>query len=375
MRTYDLVADLPVRIDHYSLQGLEQHVSSDFTRRTTVVHLRGDGEDGHGEDVTWDSVDQARALQAGASLPLAGDWTLRSFAAHLAGLDLFSHEPQEEVARLYRHWAYESAALDLALRQEGVALHTMLQREPQPLTFVASVRLGEPPLIGSIERRLEQYPELRFKLDATSDWDEEFIGRVAATGAVDVIDFKGHYEGSVVEQPPDPELYRRVVAALDDVWFEDPRLTPEIDELLAPHRDRITWDADFHSVDDLRALPFAPRMVNFKPSRIGSLERLLDAYDHVEAQGIDGYGGGMFELGPGRGQIQYLASLFHPDAPNDTAPAGFHESEPPPGLPASPLEPRPAEAGFRWAAAPSSASRRASSRRSASSTASASARR
>ena len=30
----------------------------------------------------------------------------------------------------------------------------------------------------------------------------------------------------------------------------------------------------------------------------------------------------MFELGPGRGQLQYLASLFHPDGPNDLAPPG-----------------------------------------------------
>ena len=35
------------------------------------------------------------------------------------------------------------------------------------------------------------------------------------------------------------------------------------------------------------------------------------------------YGGGQFELGPGRGQIQYLASVFHPDGPNDVAPTGF----------------------------------------------------
>lgn len=348
MRTYDLIADLPVHIDDYALEGLDQHVSSDFTRRTTVIHLRGNGEEGHGEDVAWDSVDQERALQAGPHLPLAGDWTLRSFSEHLAGLDLYPHAPREEVARLYRNWAYESAALDLALRQEGVALHTMLQREPQPLGFVASVRLGEPPSLDPLSSRLEQYPWLRFKLDPTSDWDEEIVSEIARSGAVELIDFKGHYEGSLVEQPPDPELYRRVVAAFNGVWYEDPKLTPEIDEVLAPHRSRITWDADFHSVADLEALPFPPRMVNFKPSRIGSIERLLNAYDYVEEHEIGAYGGGMFELGPGRGQVQYLASMFHPDAPNDTSPPGFHEAEPPPGLPESPLEPTPPESGFRW---------------------------
>jgi hypothetical protein len=31
-----------------------------------------------------------------------------------------------------------------------------------------------------------------------------------ATGAVDSVDFKGYYVGSIVDQPADPVLYRRV---------------------------------------------------------------------------------------------------------------------------------------------------------------------
>ena len=61
------------------------------------------------------------------------------------------------------------------------------------------------------------------------------------------------------------------------------------------------------------------------------------------------YGGGQWELGPGRGQIQYLASLFHPDTPNDVAPGGYNAPEPQPGLPESPLEPAISPTGFRWA--------------------------
>jgi hypothetical protein len=59
------------------------------------------------------------------------------------------------------------------------------------------------------------------------------------------------------------------------------------------------------------------------------------------------YGGGQYELGPGRGQIQYLAALFHPSAPNDIAPAGYDALDPEPGLPSSPLEPDPEPTGFR----------------------------
>ncbi len=34
------------------------------------------------------------------------------------------------------------------------------------------------------------------------------------------------------------------------------------------------------------------------------------------------YGGGQTELSVGRGQLQLLAAMFHPDAPNDIAPPG-----------------------------------------------------
>ena len=86
-----------------------------------------------------------------------------------------------------------------------------------------------------------------------------------------------------------------------------------------------------------------PRMINMKPSRFGTVRAVLDAYDHCEREGIGCYGGGQFELGPGRGQIQVLASLFHPDAPNDVAPGAFNERVLGDDLPSSPLPaPRPA---------------------------------
>ncbi len=78
-------------------------------------------------------------------------------------------------------------------------------------------------------------------------------------------------------------------------------------------------------------------MLNVKPSRFGGLRTLLDFYDYCAAHAIGCYGGGQTELGVGRGQIQYLASLFHADAPNDVAPAGYNLPEPPADLPSSPL--------------------------------------
>ncbi len=348
MSTYDLVGDLPLRIESYALEGLVQNVSSDFERKTTIIRLHGAGEEGLGEDVVYDAVDHEIAQRAGAVLDLAGDWTIRTFSEHLGALALFPETPQRDVSQLYRVWAYESAALDLALRQAGEPLHAVLGRQPQPLTFVVSLRLGEPPSLEPVTRRLQRYPTLRFKLDPTVSWDDELIAGLVATGAVDSVDFKGLYEGTPVDQPADPLLYERVVAAFPDAWIEDPKLTPEIDELLRPHRDRITWDANIHSIADIEGLAFAPRMVNLKPSRLGAIKSLFDAYDYTAKRGIGAYGGGQFELGPGRGQIQYLASLFHAGTPNDTSPSGFHVVDPPAGLPTSPIEPLPSATGFRW---------------------------
>jgi hypothetical protein len=89
-------------------------------------------------------------------------------------------------------------------------------------------------------------------------------------------------------------------------------------------------------------------MLNVKPARFGSVRALFDTYDYCAAHGIGVYGGGMFEQGPGRGQLQYLASLFHPDAPNDVAPEGYNLPSPSRDLPRSPLAPEPHATGFRW---------------------------
>ncbi len=348
MATWDLVAGLPLRIEGYSLEGLQADVSSAFTRKSTVIRLTGDGCEGVGEDVTYDAVDQEILQEAGPALPLAGEWTLGAFCEQLSQLQLFPQPPQREASLLYRPWAYESAALDLALRQAGVPLHGQLGRQPRPVTFVVSLRLGEPPTLEPIERRLAHHPGLRFKLDPTSSWDDELIAGLVATGAVDSVDFKGLYVGSIVDQPPDPDLYRRVVEAFPQAWIEDPALTPETDAVLAAHRDRFSWDAPIHSIADIEALPYPPRMVNIKPSRLGGVRSLLDAYDYCAERGIRAYGGGQFELGPGRGQIQYLASLFHAGAPNDVAPVGYNQVDPPADLPDSPLHPAPSPTGFRW---------------------------
>jgi hypothetical protein len=328
MTTWDSVRSLPLRIDGYDLEPLEHEVARGFTLRRTVVVLRGGGgEEGRGEEVDYNPAQQEQFQARSNELPLAGEHTLESFSLLQAG--------QTE----YRRWALESAALDLALRQAGLSLGDALGLKAQPVRFVVSTR------VANVPGWLALAPDLRFKLDPDAKWSDETIDSLAQSGRVDTVDFKGVYRGEF-GSPPDPVLYRRIAEAFPDAWLEDPALNAETSEVLAPHRARITWDAAIHEWSDVEALPFAPRCLNCKPSRFGSVRRLFDLYDRCAERGIALYGGGQYELGAGRDQIQLLASLFHADAPNDVAPAGYNATEPVAGLPASPLELR-REAGFR----------------------------
>ena len=344
------LADLPLVIDGYELEGLTTEMAGGRVRLTIQIRLLGAAHDGLGEDISPFPDDPDALRNAPASLPLAGEWTLGSFSDHLATLDQWPSPPDWEAARLYRNWAYESAALDLALRQAGRSLHDVLEREPRPLNFVNSLGLGDPPATDTIHRRLANHPDVSFKLDAAAAWTLAVCEDLAATGAVDVVDFKGQYGIEVEDEQALVAMYERVIATFPDAILEDPHDLPGIAETLAPHAGRFSYDALIHSVDDLATTPVSPiRTVNIKPCRTGGLRALLALYAHCDAEGIRMYGGGMGENGVGRGQIQLLASLFHPDGPNDVAPSAFNLADPPADLPSSPLPPRPAPTGFRRA--------------------------
>jgi hypothetical protein len=345
-RLWEKVKDLPFTVGDVTMEVAVMPISPEFERRTTTVHLRremgGRSEygDGLGEDVTYESAEHEP--QRFPWIDLRGSWTLESLSDHLDEVELFpAGEPTQAAYRDYRRWAFESAALDYALKANGLDIAAALDREPRPVRFVSSNRAT------SIEPWLDLYPSLRFKLDPTQEWTDGFVSELAVRGVVDVVDLKGQYRNTPVDNPPDPVLYRRVAEAFPEAWIEDPGLTQETDPVLEPHRGRITWDAPIHSWGDVEALPFRPRGLNCKPSRFGTVRRLFEFYERCEENGIALYGGGQFELGVGRGQIQVLASLFHADAPNDVAPGGYNAPEPRPGLETSPLEPNLDPLGFR----------------------------
>jgi hypothetical protein len=294
------LAGLPLVIEACEYDRLHAVLAYEFDRITTHVRLVGAGADGLGEDVSVFREDGTALHETRPSLPLEGEWTLAGFCDHLATLELWPEPPEWDVALRFRNWAFESAALDLALRQAA--------------------------------------------------WAPALVDEVAATGAVDTIDFKGQYGFDVGDPQALGALYDHVLAAFPDAYLEDPHDLPEIAQRLGDHLERVSYDSPIRSAEDIGATPLAARAVNVKPSRIGSLRALFEVYARCAREQRPTYGGGMGELGVGRGQIELLAALFHADAPNDVAPSAYNEDNPPGGLPSSPLAPRPEATGFRWAA-------------------------
>ena len=318
MPLWDTLAALRVAIDGYAVRRREAPTPSGWTRVTTTVVLDGDGAAGEGEDVTYDA---AAHDDFPAELMLAGTWSLDDLSRRL---DDFALED-------YRRWAFESAALDLALRQADASLGEVIGRPYRPVRFVASTRADVWPW-------LENDPGLEFKLDATKEWDAELMRRLAALDRVRVVDLKAYYRGTRVDLEPDPDFYRAVAAAFPDVVIEDAWLEDGCLEALAGAEDRLSFDAPIHSLADVDALPVEPKWLNVKPSRFGTARRLLECIETCLERGIRLYGGGQYELGEGRGQIQRLASLFYADGPNDVAPSVYNEGGARPGLPRSPLD-------------------------------------
>jgi hypothetical protein len=330
MSLWDALAGLTVRVDDYALQRRESATAGGWTRVTTTVVLHGDGVTGEGEDVTYTADDHDHVP---STLMLAGTWSLEDLSRRLDELELWGGDPDNHTGQDHRRWGFESAVLDLALRQNEIGLGGALGREERPVRFVVSTRAAP-------ERWLEVAPGLEFKLDAEKDWDRPLLRGLRALGRVRVVDLKAYYRGTSVDLAPDPELYRAIVEELADVIIEDAWLDDGLREALAGAEDRLSFDAPIHSRSDLDGLPLEPRWLNIKPSRFGTVRGLLETIEACEERCIRLYGGGQYELGPGRLQIQRLASVFYPDGPNDVAPSAYNEGEPREGLPQSPLPPR-----------------------------------
>jgi hypothetical protein len=294
----DAWRELPLTIETKSVDRLARPALAGGVRTTAVVRLSGGGVEGVGEEVTFQADD---LLVFSAPEPWRFTGTLGEFCEWLARIELFVRAPRYDAVRRYRSWAFQAAALDLALRQATKSLPDLVGLEPSPVRFVVSPPVG-----------FTRWPATsRLKIDASD---------LRSGLPVDVIDFKGRGTRALVEA---------AVGLYPDALLEDPPLVSA--------EARVSWDTEIVSAADVERLAEPPAAINVKPARLGSLAALFDLYELCRRERIAVYGGGQHELGPGRAQIQELAGLFSPAEPNDVAPAAYNDAEPEDDLPESPL--------------------------------------
>ena len=197
--------------------------------------------------------------------------------------------------------------------------------------------------------RLARYPELEFKLDPENDWDARADrgDRRARAGAG--ARPEGHVRGHPGRRRHRPgALPRGRRGASPTPTSRTPTSTTRPARCSRRIDDRITWDAPLHSLADVKE--HGPQGDQLEALAVRLAARSCSTiYEYCDANGIAVYGGGQGEVECGRGQIQYLASLFHAATPNDVAPSGYNDPAVPAGMPTSPMDPAPSETGFRWA--------------------------
>ena len=151
------------------------------------------------------SRSRASSRPRGPKLPLAGSHKLDSFSELVDRLELFPTRAGH--GRLLRLPALGASRAPRSTwrcaRRAG--------RSPMP-SGASRGRCASSSRWASATRRaaarvrgwLEHYPGLEFKLDPRSSWDEALVAELAELGAVESVDLKGQYSGTIVDQPPDP---------------------------------------------------------------------------------------------------------------------------------------------------------------------------
>ena len=349
MATFDRLADLPLTVDDCALEALERDVSSDFTRKSTVIRLRGGGHEGVGEDVTYDGEDHDVLQEAGPPTGLAGEGTLADFCDRVEALDLWPRPPAREPSRHYRIWGFESAALDLALRQAGRALHEVLDRPLQPVTFVVSLRLPEPPshrpdppAPGALPVAAPQAgPHQRLGPRARRRARRDRRRRLASTS-------RASTRGRWSTRAPTPS---------STAWWPSPSPTRGSRIRASPRRPTRCCAPTATASRGTRSSTPSPTSRRC-PSRRGwstssppASGRCAGCWAPTTSAPSAGSGctaAASSSSAPAAARSSSWPRSSIPTRPNDVAPGGFNDTDPPPGLPTSPLQPEASPTGFRW---------------------------
>ena len=211
MTLYDRVADLPLSIDANERTSRRRELADGRVRVTSTFALLAGDTFGAGEDVTPDPVAH-EALPEPPAFDLTGEYTVDEFSRTLDDVDLFPTDPPErEASRNCRRWALESAALDLALKQNDETLASLLDRERSPVRFVANTPVpnGDTTRVQDV---LAVNPTCEFELAPTEAWTEDTFRTLADTDAVRVLDLNGHLDTATGDRPSTPADYRIRIA-------------------------------------------------------------------------------------------------------------------------------------------------------------------
>jgi hypothetical protein len=256
--------------------------------------------------------------RAARDSPLEGEWTLASFCDHLAALELWPEPPAWDGARRFRKLGVRVRGADLAAPGRR-SLHDVLRLTPQPVRFVNS--LGQEPFDRTS-------PAPRCSLQARRGGRPGAGARRGgrATGAVDTIDLKGQYGFEVKDPEALAALYDQVLAAFPDAYLEDPHDLPEIKQRLGDHLDRVSQDAPIRDVENIGTTPLAPRIVNVKPSRIGSLRRLFGVYARCARERRPTYWRWHGRAGRGPRADRAACRFVPRRCANDVAPSAYNET-------------------------------------------------
>jgi len=268
----------------------------DGPRPSSVITLRGAGVVGRGEHVGW--TEAAHVACRDRTLPCVprGRWELAAWSASLATV----------VDGPYERAALEAAAIDLALRQHGLTLFRLAGQAPRPVRYVVSFgQVADPAAEASKQGDVE------LKVDADPAWSDATFDALAGAGRIAVLDWKNG--GARID-------HERAHRVLPDALIEDPCWDA------APWSNgvtrRLAADAPLTGAEEVHRLPVRPAAANIKPARMGGVLEALAGVAACQKLGIAVYLGGMFEVDIGRRQLQALAALLCPDAPNDVAPIG-----------------------------------------------------
>jgi len=314
------LAALPLAVEHARCDVHDVPVPSypDGPRPSSLLQLDGRGASGRGEHVGWTTGAHRAFANAVAALELRA----------CASVGALSTLAREKLAHPYDRAALEAAAIDLALAQAGTDPARLIGHEPRPVRYVLSFeRVDDPAARAALEPA-----HLELKIDADPAWSGAVWRSLAATGRVAVLDFK--LSGSARE-------HEQAHALVPGALLEDP--LPSSEPWSPSLQSHLSLDAAITTAAHVTALDPAPAAVNVKPARIGGVLEALAVVEACATRGIDVYFGGMFEVGIARAQIQLLAALLCPDAPNDVAPialAGAPADRPPR------LDAQPRDAGF-----------------------------